>query len=187
MSAQQYFAFADYKANGWRLQLINGLLSILWAEKNTTQLGRFGLTCDILHSSIALEAQVPWGSCSPGVLPGPVRRKWPWTPECRWSQPTWWLPTKRLKPQAGVSSLCQLPWYFHSTSPEMPAPAELLMAQLACLLPSLWWFHSLVVCMDGRLYHPHPRATTSGWRNAGWVTDDTSGARRGHGFRGREG
>jgi len=29
VSAQQYFAFAEYKANGGRLQVMNGLLSLL--------------------------------------------------------------------------------------------------------------------------------------------------------------
>lgn len=99
---------------------MNGLLSILWAEKNSSQLGGFGLTCNISHFKIAHEAQVPWANCSPGIMPGPVRRKLSWTPECRWSQPAWWLSAERFKPWAEVPSLCQLPWRFHSTFPKIP-------------------------------------------------------------------
>lgn len=103
---------------------MNDLLSILWAEKSTTQLGGFGLTCNILHFWIAHEAQVPWAGCSTGVMLGPIRRKWPWTPECKWSQPMCWLPAKRVQPWAEVLSLCQLLWYFHGTVPKMPAPCR---------------------------------------------------------------
>lgn len=183
MSAQQYFAFANYKANGWRLQLMNGLLSILWAEKNSSQLGGFGLTCNISHFKIAHEAQVPWASCSPGIVPGPVRRKLSWTPECRWSQPAWWLSAERFKPWAEVPSLCQLALALSQHLPKNARPLQ------SCWWPG-WPTHSpahdvstawLFVWM-GDCLHPYPGATMSRWRNAGWITEDASGARRGHGL-----
>lgn len=139
---------------------------------------------DLQHFAfwIVHEAQGPWASCSPELVPGLIRRKLPWTPECRWSQLTWWLPAKKSSHGHKSFPCASCPGTSTAPSQKCQHPAELWMF---CLLPAHDGSRAWLFYMDGRLsLHLHPGATMSRWRNAGWVIEDTAGARRGHVLRG---